>query len=360
MTQSSPVYERLVRERLSNQCLTRVRHRSASEVVAWFGAVQAQEYGPAKWALGLRLPNGVTDARIERALTIGSILRTHVLRPTWHFVVARDIRWMLELTASRIHRAMTSSRRELGLDAGRFTRATAIFERALENTALTRAELRQELARRGMTATAAQVSHLCMYAELEAVICSGPRRGRQATYALVSERAPHARLLTRDEAIAELVKRYFRSHGPATVADFAWWSGLTVGDAKRGLEINRATCKVVDSRSYWTLRDRRQPAPATGSVHLLPIYDEYLVAYRDRVVVPHGPSTLRGSTGPVTFQHAIAVDGQVAGTWRLAPTDSGAEVSLFPARSLTRGERKALTQQRARFNRFRGGAAGAT
>jgi hypothetical protein len=352
------VYDQLVAERLSNQCLLGPRHRTAVAVVEWFGAVQAQEYGPAKWALGLRLPEGSTERRIERALTTGSILRTHVLRPTWHFVAAPDIRWMLDLTGPRVHRAMASYRRQLGLDARAFARATSVFERVLQKNALTRPELREELARRGVKATAAQMGHLCMYAELEAVICSGPRRGKHATYALVEERAPRARRLRSDEAIAELVKRYFRSHGPATTADFAWWSGLTVGDAKRGLEINRGRRQSIDGLDYWTLGARPRFSSARGTTHLLPIYDEYVVAYRDRVAVPHVPMTRRSDDGsPVTFQHAIVVAGQVAGTWRLTPAGSTTKVSLYPGRSLTRDERAGLNERLEQYERFRGGLA---
>ena len=350
------MYDALVAQRLSNQCLTRVRRRTPTDVVTWFGAVQAQEYGPAKWGLSLRLPEGTTNARIERALTDGSILRTHLLRPTWHFVPATDIRWMLDLTAPRIHRAIASQSRNLGLDARWFVRATTVFERVLEKQALTRAELREALASNGISANAMQMGQQSMYAELEGVICSGPRRGSQHTYALMAERAPHARRLTRDEALGELTKRYFRSHGPATVTDFVWWSGLTVADAKRGLEINRAKNETIDGRTYWTVGRGRRESPQRGAVHLLPIYDEYLVAYRDRVAVPHGPSPRAPrAASSVIFQHAMLVDGRVAGTWRTANRSNGS-ATLHPMRALSSSERRAFAGEIERYRQFAQGS----
>lgn len=348
------MYDGLIDQRLANQCLLAAGHRTPADVVAWFGAVQAQEYLPAKWGLALRLPDGMTDARIERALTGGRMLRTHVLRPTWHFVAAADIRWMLELTAPRIHRAMASYRRNAGLDAAQLKRAATVFERALEGRSLTRHELREVLAQKRFTATALQMAHLSVYAELEAIMCSGPSRDGRPTYALMSERVARARRLSRDEAIGELTKRYFRSHGPATIADFVWWSGLTVADTRRGLEINRARRETIDGRDYWTLGPKRRPPSARGTGHLLPIYDEYLVAYRDRAAVPHGPSKMDSAEAPVTFQHAIVIEGHVAGTWRTAARPS-AKVELFPTRSLTARERNALAQQLERYERFRNG-----
>jgi hypothetical protein len=353
MSQSSAVYDALVAERLSNQCLTRVRHRTPADLVAWFGAVQAQEYRPAKWGLSLRLPDGTTDARIERALSDGSILRTHVLRPTWHFVAAADLRWMLDLTAARIHRAMATYRRHAGLGEKELTRAIAVIERGLEKRALTRAELRAALARGGITANSMQMAYHSMYAELEGVVCSGPRRGPLHTYALFAERVPRARRLPRDEALAELTARYFRSHGPATIADFVWWSGLTVADAKRGLEINRAKSDTIDGRTYWTIGRARPPAPAQGTAYLLPIYDEYLVAYRDRAAVPHGPAKVgAGAETSVTFQHAMIVDGRVAGTWRTTAGPSGAKPALFPTRRLSASQRRSLAGAVERYERF--------
>jgi hypothetical protein len=289
------------------------------------------------------------DARLEQAVTRGEILRTHVLRPTWHFVTPADIRWMLALTGPRVKRAMASYMGQLGLDAKTSSRSIAIVERTLEGRALTRADLGTALARRGIALKGTALALLMMQAELDAVVCSGAYAGRHLTYSLLDERAPATkagRVLSdrpsRDEMVAELVRRYFQSHGPATTRDFAWWSGLTMADGKRGLEIVRGTPADVDGLTYWTVgREPAETRPAR--VHLLPIYDEYIVAYRDRVAVPHGSERLKPMASGLTFQHALAVDGQIAGTWRTRRSASGVAVQPIPLRALTKVEARALS-----------------
>jgi winged helix DNA-binding protein len=339
-------------QRLHNQRITRPGPSGPAKMVAWLGAVQAQEYGPAKWSLGLRLPPGVTDAALDRAVNQGKILRTHILRPTWHFVTPADIRWMLELTGPQVHRRMSSYDRRLGLDAGVMTRATGVIERALgQGRCLTRLELGAHLARAGLPATSMHLAHIAMYAELEGIICSGPRRGKQFTYALLADRGRGAPRLAREEALAELTLRFFRSHGPATIRDFVWWSGLTTADAKRGLEMNRAKSQELDGMRYWTLG--RQPARASKprpTVHLLPVYDEYLVAYRDRHAVPH---TIY-SAWTANIRHGLVIGGQLAGTWSITRTTTRLMLEVEPMRRLSAGERRALTQAAARYGRFLG------
>jgi hypothetical protein len=334
--------------RLLNQRITRPGPRSPEKLVAWMGAVQAQEYGPAKWGLALRSPPGTTDAAIERAIEKGRILRTHLLRPTWHFVAAADIRWMLDLTAPHVQRTMASYDIQLGLDAGVMTRAMGVIERALgEHRFLTRRELGTHLERAGLPSKTRESAHIAMYAELAGVICSGPRRGKQSTYALLADRAPNALSLPRDEALAELTRRYLRSHGPATIRDFVWWSGLKTSDAKIGLEMNGARSHDVDGLRYWT--PNREPADtrrAKGTLHLLPIYDEYLVAYRDHLVVPR-PAYLLGN-----FQHALVIGGQVAGTWRMILATAGLTMDVRPLRRLTSAERRGLVVAATRYRRF--------
>src|SRR6266852_6469726 len=223
--------------RLHNQHITRRTLETPQALVEWLGAVQAQDFAAAKWALGLRL-QGVTDDDIEQAFTDGAILRTHVMRPTWHFVSPADIRWLLALTAPRVHAASAYYSRRLELDEVAFRSTNAVLANALQGgKQLTRDELASALQQAGIITEGEQrVTHIMMRAELDGIICSGARRGKQFTYALLEERAPQARALERDEALAELTRRYFTSHGPATVQDFVWWSGLTTADARVGLE----------------------------------------------------------------------------------------------------------------------------
>jgi hypothetical protein len=335
-------------QRLQNQRITRPGPRGPEKLVAWMGAVQAQEYGPAKWGLALRSPRGTTDTAIARAVDRGRILRTHLLRPTWHFVTPADIRWMLELTAPQVHRRMSTYDVRLGLDAGVMTRATSVIERALgDGRYLTRRELGAHLGRAGLPGNSMELAHIAMYAELEGVICSGPRRSKQFTYALLADRAPNARRLPRDEAIAELTRRYFRSHGPATIRDFVWWSGLRTADAKRGLEMNRARSHDVDGLTYWTLGHAAgSDSGRKTTVHLLPVYDEYLVAYRDHHAVPR-PAYSIGN-----LQHALVIGGQVAGTWRTIPGIKGFVVDARALRRLTTVERRALAHAVAGYGKF--------
>src|SRR5579884_1810369 len=226
----------IAQKRLYNHLIARQTFESPVDVVQWLGAVQAQDYAAAKWALGLRLP-AVSDDDIERAFAGGAILRTHVMRPTWHFVAPADIRWLLALTAPRVHATNAYYYRQCELDDTTFTRCHEAMTNALQGgKQLTRPEIVSALKQIGIVADdPLRFGLIIMHAELEGIICSGARRGKQFTYALLDERAPQARTLERDEALSELVKRYFSSHGPATLQDFVWWSGLTAADAKAGL-----------------------------------------------------------------------------------------------------------------------------
>jgi hypothetical protein len=346
-------------QRLANQRVTINGHRDPAKLVSWLGAVQAQEFGPAKWGLGLRQPAGITDAKIQRAFDAGRILRTHVMRPTWHFVTPADICWMIELTGETVHRRMATYDRQLGLDASIFRRAAKVCERVLrDRNFLTRQELGRHFARAGLPGSSWALGHIALYVEAEGVICSGPRRGKQSTYALIAERAPNAVRLSREEALSELARRYFRSHGPATLRDFVWWSGLSTSDAKRGLEMIRGREMKIDGRSYWTLGDSASARqPRRRLAHLLPVYDEYLVAYRDRDAVPHGPAMVRArARGYVQFQHPIVIAGQVAGTWRAAPKGDGVDVRLAPLRPFNKSESQAVRSEITRYRSFLGAA----
>lgn len=234
-----------------------------------------------------------TAAVVERAFNDGHILRTHVLRSTWHFVTAADIHWMLDLTAaSHVQRGLAYTCRQFGVDIALRQRGMKVIEQALSGEDhLSRVELGVRLARAGIVVKGVPLALLTIHAELEGIICSGPQVGTLSTYALLSKRAPRPKRLSREEAIAELTARYFRSHGPATIRDFVWWSGLPVGDARRGLEITGAHSEVIDGRAYWTLEPFHISESGAPAAYLLPVYDEYLVAYRDLEAVPRAKGT---------------------------------------------------------------------
>lgn len=337
--------------RLERQFISHTGPARPEVLVKRLGAVQAQEFESALWGIGLRLRDGATAGDVERAFDDGRILRTHVMRPTWHFVARDDIRWMQSLTAPRVQRIAAGYNRRLELDVRTLTRALRIIERTLrDGHFLTRLELADALRRDGLTVSGQRLAHVTMHAELEALICSGPRRGKRSTYALVAERAPRAGMLSRDEALASLSRRFFESHGPATIRDFVWWSGLTSADAKRGLEIDRAKREEINGLTYWTIGAPPRSTAREALAHMLPIYDEYLVAYRDREAVPHWPAGSTPGRGLFGFQHTVVIDGQVAGTWR-SPNDN--KISVVPLRTFTAKERRAVAEAVRRYERFR-------
>ncbi|MEP6989080.1 MAG: winged helix DNA-binding domain-containing protein, partial [Chloroflexota bacterium] len=240
-------------KRLDNQQFKGTHFDTPADLVGWMGAVQAQDYGAAKWALGLRMPAS-NDALMEQAFNEGRILRTHVMRPTWHFVTPADIRWMLELTAPRVNTLAAYYYRQVELDEVVFQKAKKVLIKALEGGhQLIREELVSALVQSGIVNNDLRMTHIMMWSELDGLICSGARRGKQHTYALLDERAPQAKSLPREEALVELARRYFISHGPATIQDFVWWSGLLMVDAKAGVDALKSelSCEVINGQTYW-------------------------------------------------------------------------------------------------------------
>jgi hypothetical protein len=341
--------------RLRNQRLVGPGLDTPAAVVGWLGAVQSQDYGGAKWALGQRMKRA-SDAAIERAFDAGEILRTHVLRPTWHFVLPSDIRSLLELTAPRVKAAMRYYDRQLELDDASFARCHEAIRGGLKGERhLTRNELGRVLFEAGIEAQGQRLGHIMMRAELDAVICSGPRRGKQFTYALMDERVPASPTFAREDALAELTRRYFMSHGPALAQDFAWWSGLTISDANQGLELARESLSelTVESRTYWYAGSARPPKVTRPILHLLPNYDEHLVAYKERsAAFDRERVASLGRRENVLANHLITLNGQVVGGWRREGSKPGAAIETTLIAKLNAAERKALQAAEARLTKF--------
>lgn len=339
-------------QRLNNQRLATPEFKKPADVVRWFGAVQAQDFQAAKWALGLRMPDA-TDASVESAFNNGKILRTHVMRPTWHFVAPEDIRWLLELTAPRVNIKAGPYFRKYELDAALFKRCYRVLKNALKGgNHLTRATLQKALNNAGIAADdPIRLAHIFLSAELDAVVISGPRIGKQFTYALFDERVPATKALTRDEALAKLTRQYFMSHGPATLQDFTWWSGLTVADAQRGVALAARELEktVIDTKDHWIQRSPRVTQPL-HSAHLLPAFDEYTVAYKNRkAFLEHSSMTEMGLLGPM-----IIVDGKLLGTWERTNANKSVTITLRPFRKLTRSQSSAVTMAVRRYEAFLG------
>jgi hypothetical protein len=347
----------ILRARLYNQRLVGSDLEQPEDAVGWLGAVQAQEYGPALWSLGLRL-RPTTAAAIDAAVDAGRLVRTHVLRPTWHFVRPQDLRWLLALTRDRVHAA--SGFRALDLDRAVLARCRRVIERAFRgHAALTRRAIAAALEAAGIAARDVRLGHIMMHAELEGLICSGPRAGKQFTYALVDARVPGAPPRRRDEALADLTTRFFSSHGPATLRDFAWWSGLTQADGRRGLEMqDRPPASVeLDGDRYWFVESAQTIAPSAAPAprrraRLLPTYDEYLVAYQRRAAL-FGRNPLVAQWQRTTaYTSALLLDARLAGSWRATSSAAGVSVAVAPDRPLSSPETRAITRAAADYAQF--------
>ena len=304
--------------RLKNQQLLGTGFQAPGDLLTYMGVMQAQDFAMSKWALGVRLPSS-TEASIDRELSDGNLLRTHVLRPTWHLVSPNDIHWMLKLSAPRIKTSMRSGDKALGLDEEIFSKSNRIIEKALsKGEHLTRDVLVDELRKAGLTIEKNIPAHLLMRAEIEGIICSGRLKNGKNTYALLAERAPEIKFFSKEESLAELAARYFRSHGPATLADFVWWSGLTVKEAREGLNLLKDCFQsaVVDDLEYWFQAEDDLPDIGSGLTHFLPAFDEYLVSYRNRLAALPAINHHRAVFVNGLFRPIIVLNGQVVGIWK--------------------------------------------
>jgi hypothetical protein len=315
--------------------------KEPEKLVAWMGAIQAQDYGMSKWAIGVRLKSA-TIGDVEAALKKGLILRTHVMRPTWHLVAAEDIRWMLQLSKERIKSAGASRDRDLEISEKLYSRCNRIIGMALEgNHHLTRLELACELAKAGIAVNASRMIHFMMRAEIEGVVCSGIDRGNKQTYALIDERALPVKTVHREEALAMLATKYFRSHSPASLQDFVWWSGLSVGDARQAVDLIRA--ELFSERFYETALFVHQACAGdfrpADTVHFLPAFDEYVIAYKDRtsILEPEHHSKAFSKNG--IFHPVVVSEGRVIGTWKKNVSRGGVSLiaSFFEAGGLEGG-----------------------
>lgn len=344
--------------RLYHQYLAREKLDTPTRVVEELGAVQAQDYGGGLWALALRL-RGEREVEVERAFDQGEILRTHVLRPTWHFVTPQDIGWMLELTAPRVHAFNRTMYRKMGVDADLVRASQRAMRKALQGERyLTRTELAKALTGHGiLTGDGIRLGLLMMHAELDGLICSGPRRGKQHTYALVQERAPQVKKVGREQALYELAKRYFSTRGPATAQDFAWWSGLTLTEARKGFDMVRREMQTeqVEKQLYAFPAPAPVPPKRSPTALLLPNYDEYFIGYRDRSAIgervrEHAPEELnRALSG-----HVLVVDGQLVGGWKRTLNRTRVTVEIHRLVSLSQAEERAVESAAGQYAKFLG------
>jgi len=344
------------RQRLTNQHLTGPGLGDPVAIVRRLGAVQAQDYAGGKWGVGLRGEH-MTDAMVEAALDNGSIVRTHVLRPTWHMMAADDARWMLALTGPRVLAANAGYCRKLGLDDAIFKKSAKVITKALTGGKhLTREELAAALERARIdTSHLQRLAYLMMHAEVTGLICSGARRGKQFTYALIDERIPATPPRSRDDALAELARRYFTTRGPATVHDYSWWSGLTIADAKKSIALlgDELSSEIVDDTTYWFAGDIPPQPRRKPEAHLLPNYDEYFIGFRDRSAILNVVKRMSLVPGdPMFTLHVVSLDGQIVGGWKRSMTAKAANVEITLAVKPKPDERKAIERAVQRYGDF--------
>ncbi|CAN5708512.1 winged helix DNA-binding domain-containing protein [soil metagenome] len=345
-------------QRMHNQRLIGAAFETPEAMIRWHGAVQAQDYAGAKWGIGQRC-HSVTDAELDRLFNEGAILRTHVMRPTWHAVMPEDIRWMQALTAHRVHAMNRAVAKTLDLDDAVVAKSTTLITNALQGgNHLTRTELSDALRLGGIEATGQLLAYLVMHAELEALICSGPRRGKEFTYALLDERVPPTNPLHRDEALAELTRRYFTSHGPATPHDFSWWSGLTVAVARAGIAMlgHELASELIDGTTWHFASTASFETAQLPVVHLLPNFDEYFIGFRNRepVFVPAMLATFNDPHSPYWMAHVIALDGLIVGGWRRTLARDKVIITTTLPAGLNATGRDALLTAAEGYGRFLG------
>ena len=338
--------------RLHSQKLEHTELATPGEVVAWFGAVQAQDYAGAKWSLGLRLP-GSTDAGIEQAIADNAFFRTWAVRGTLHFVAASDIRWLLALVAPRIIARNARRYLELDLDERTLARSNSVLAGALRGgERLTRSELLATLEQNGISTRGQRAAYMLQRASLDGLMCQGATSRNHPTFMALDESLPGP--MDHEEAVVELARRYFTSRGPATLQDFVWWSGLPTAEARAGLEeIKRElTRETVDNLTYWY--SRPVPQDASSTVYLLPGFDEYLLGYRDRSASLDPAYAKALNAGGGMLNPAIVAEGRVVGTWRRTFEKGSVAITLNLFASSSEPQEHTLNTAAERYGRFVG------
>jgi hypothetical protein len=344
----------ITEQRLNGLLLRGLGAAAPAEVVSRLTAMQAQEHAQARWSVAQRMAGEPRGSAIDQAFDEGQFLRTHVLRPTWHYVAASDLRWLMRLSGQRIDAGNARMHADIGLDARTLDQSNDVIAEAVAAAPRTRKELAASLDARGLAATGLRSTYMVMHAELTAVICSGPRRGKQHTYAPFDQRVPDEPGPEGDEALAELAWRYFSTRGPATLRDFSWWSGISADDARRALEIVRPRLVPIEDggRSYWFAEQTVAPSPGPR-IDLVQCYDELIISYSQTRDVLNGPLAAFKVPGDIDgFRHVLLMDGRLLGHWRVRATRGGPEVETRTTARLDGEQERELTRAVGGYRRF--------
>ena len=341
--------------RLAAQQVAGKTFKKPSDLVRHMTAMQAQDPSMIKWAVGCRIP-GITEKAVDEALVNGTILRTHLLRPTWHLVAAEDIHWLLELTAPQIRTIAKGRTNELGLSPEVLKKSNAIIEKLLsDGQSHARDELQKALEAQSITNTENRLSYILFHAELDGLICSGAVSGNKQTYRLLESCVKRPKSLSREEALHQLALRYYTSHGPATQADFTWWSGLSIKDTRTGMEAikDKLHSETVDGETYWFDSKVVKDVPKQ-QVLLLPAFDEYIISYRDRSAALEKAHHSRAVSTNGIFRPVVVIDGKVRGLWKRSVKKDQVLIETELFGKLTAAERKGLEEAAGHFGQFLG------
>jgi hypothetical protein len=346
----------ITRQRLRNQHVTKPQLRTAQEIVFELGAVQSQDFGMAKWAIGLRLKRS-TERAVEAAIEERGIIRMHLLRPTWHFVAGKDARWMLELTGPNIRASMKYRDEKLGLSREAVRKSNRIIEKALRDGPVTRDNVVSALEAGGIPNEDNRAAHLLMRAELDKVACSAPPlEGRQA-YVLFDAWIPPSNPLKKEEALAALARRYFSTRCPVTLRDFSWWSGLSLSDSRDALEAVKSDFLLEKIGSQtWVLDASAGPSGGSesdgGPAGLLPAFDEMILSYTDRSALFGGKDGLQSVVSGGIIKPIIVAGGQVIGTWNRRAEGEKIAMTVAPFGRLTPAAKASIEQAARRYAAF--------
>jgi hypothetical protein len=342
----------LLRIRLNKQQLINPEFKTPGDVVRWLGAVQAQDYLHTLWGIGQRLDNS-NEAIIEKAVLEKSIVRSWPMRGTLHFVAVEDLRWMLEYLTPRVVKRQNALFLKAGLDKSVFSKCRKIIVDTLkEGGVRTREELYEALEKKKISTSNVRGLHITFVLAQEQVICFGPRKGKQHTFTLLDNWLPPAKPVTWDEALYKLAFRYFRSHGPATTEDLAWWAGLTKTESKAALESvkSKFVSEKILGKEYWLSPDSPAGETIPNMAHLVSVYDEYCIAYKDRNALAEGKRAekLKGRD----FLNMVMIKGKIAGFWKRTFEKDSVTINVSPLTRFSPAEKKALHDASARYARF--------
>lgn len=345
----------LLKLRLNNQQLIKSQFDKPGDLVKWQGAVQAQDFFGSLWAINIRLSESLTEAEVEKAITEKTIVRSWPLRGTLHYCAPEDLRWMLKHFTPRVFARFKSILEKDGIDNAVRTKSKKIFEKILSGgNQMTRDEMYDALEKAKISTKGTRGLHLLGTAAQDGLICFGARQGKQHTFVLVDEWIPSTKsMLAKDEAMAELARRYIRSHGPVVVEDFAWWAGLNKGESQAAFDsvAEEFETAIVHEKEFWFDPASAEAKPKSGKIYLLPTYDEYGIAYknRDEFIDDDEYNLVSG-----LFTSAVMMNGKIIGTWRRVLEKKSTEIEFKAFKKFSTAQKSTIRAEAKRYGKFIG------